>query len=150
MFLIIITIVLLIAGLIQSPAKYFTWDLRQMKGGMPHYLGKYSLVIILLKTAVGLFTLRGLFVICQQYLSTIFCTSCSDGLRWIWSTKFWVPFLVMPRASITTGSFHIFHISLFHNFPHFSLGVSTFLKPQFQDLVFRKLLELFERNIFIF
>ena len=34
----IIILVLLNSGLMQSSAKSFTRDLRQMKGGMPHYL----------------------------------------------------------------------------------------------------------------
>ena len=36
--IIIIILVLLNSGLMQSSAKSFTQDLRQMKGGMPHYL----------------------------------------------------------------------------------------------------------------
>ena len=44
-----------------------------MKAGMPHYLGEILAGNYIIKdsSAVGLFTLRGLFVICQQYLSTI-------------------------------------------------------------------------------
>ena len=70
---IIIIIVLLIAGLIQSSAKAFTWDLRQIKRRMSHYLGgKYLLVIILLEIAAFLLPLRALFVICEQYLWVLF------------------------------------------------------------------------------
>ena len=64
----------------------------------------------------------------------IFCISCSQGLPGIWSIKLCMPFLIMPRAPVTTGialilSFHIFVTSICKIF------------------LFRKLLELFERNI---
>ena len=49
--------------------------------------------------------------------STIFCIFCSDGLPEIWLIKFWMLFLIMPRAPITTGiilvlSFHVFVTSI--------------------------------------
>ena len=51
------------------------------------------------------------------FVSTIFCVLCSDDLPEIWMIKFWVPFFIMPSASIATGivlvlSFHIFIISI--------------------------------------
>ena len=31
-------------------------------------------------------------------VSTIFCSSCSDGLPEVWLIKFWIPFFIMSRA----------------------------------------------------
>ena len=50
-------------------------------------------------------------------VSTIFCISYTDDLSGIWSINVWVPFLIMPRAPVTTGiilvlSFHIFVASI--------------------------------------
>ena len=70
-YFITITIILVLLNvvLIQSSAKSFARDLRQMKGGMLHYLGgTHFLVIILSETAVCLLTLTVLSVICEQYL----------------------------------------------------------------------------------
>ena len=75
---------------------------------MPHYLEG--------KVLSGNCIIRDSSVFAYMWavlVSTIFCISCSDALPGIWSTKFWMPFFIMPRAPITTGitfvlSFHIF------------------------------------------
>ena len=104
--IIIIIIVLLNAGLIQSFAKFFTWDLRQMKGGMSHYLGGKILAgnYIIRDSSVFTYiesTFRNMWAV---LVSTTFCISCSHGLPGIWSMKFLVPFFIMPRAPIRNGA----------------------------------------------
>ena len=60
-------------GLIQSSAKPFTWDLRQKKGGMLHYLGEKILASYYIsKDSMCLLALRAFFVIYEQHLWVIF------------------------------------------------------------------------------
>ena len=85
--IIIIIIVLLNASLIQPSTRSFAWDLRQMKGGMPHYLRG--------KILAGNYLIRGSSEssfgnMWGVLVSTIFCIFCSNDLPEIWSIKFWV------------------------------------------------------------
>ena len=89
------------------------WDPRQMKGGMPHYLGGKILAgnNIIRDSSVFTYiesTFRNMWAV---LVGTILCIFCSDGLPGIWSIKFWVHFLIISRAPTTTGialvlSFH--------------------------------------------
>ena len=86
----IIIVVLLNAGLIQSSPKSFAWDLRQMNGGMPHYLGGKILAGNYIIRDNSLFTntentFRNMWAV---LVSTLFCILCSDGLPEIWLIKF--------------------------------------------------------------
>ena len=92
LFIIITIIVLLNAGLIQSSATSFTWDLRQMKGGLPKntWVKKYMLVIIYIIRDCSVLTYTG-STFCNTWavlVSTIFYIFCSDGLPGIWSIKY--------------------------------------------------------------
>ena len=103
----------------QSSATSFAWDFRQMKGGMSHYLRGKILADNYLIRGSSVFTYiessyRNMW---GALASTIFCIFCSDGLPEIWLIKFWMLFLIMPRAPITTGiilvlSFHVFVTSI--------------------------------------
>ena len=79
---IIIFIVLLTATLIQSSAKSFTWDLRQMKGGMPHHLeGKILAGNYIIRDSSMFTYIESTFPIMWAVLvSNLFCISYSDGL----------------------------------------------------------------------
>ena len=81
-------------------------------------------------------TFRNMWAVLE---STIFCISCGAGLPGISSIKFWVPFIAMPRAPTVSN----FQLDFFYlEFPHFC-------NLNFKIFIFQKLLELFERNIFI-